>query len=141
MHTASKTSVAVIMFTLLFMLTTSACSDNNTGISAPPGDKQALEKLAAAYRNQAGNLPVSPAGMNPGARRKFIERVFVEAGYDYSATLLRLSTIQKISINQYHIDLKQLLFMPHHNIRQQDLPGIYSDPEIAAIDSITKNIK
>ena len=139
MQSRNNISLTLTALTLLLLLTMTFCSENTPQVSAPPGDKVALEKLADAYRKYSDGLPSSPANLRPEARKKFIKRVFSTAGYSYQATLSALSTVQKPEFSQHHKDLQELLFLPHHNNRLQDLPDLYSGQEIVAIEAIIKN--
>lgn len=121
---------------LLLIAALGACSGDQALGPAPLGDKAALEQLAKAYRQVSSTLPASPTGLAPAARRKFLEQTFHQAGYDYSATLIALSRVPKSAINQHHIDLKQLLYLPHYDRRIKQLSDIYSQEEIAAIKVI-----
>jgi len=127
--------IGILALTLLV-----ACTQEKHFGPAPLGNKAALEKLADAYRKMSRNLPVSPPGLTPAGRRKFLEQTFYEAGYDYSATLIALSKVTRADVNQYHKDLKQLLFLPHYDNRLKQLSEIYSKDEIAAINAIDKTI-
>lgn len=128
------------MFGMLAIAMLGACTQGNNYGPAPLGEKAALEKLANAYRKESAKLTVSPTGMTPAARRKFLEQTFHAAGYDYSATLIALSTVASPTVNQYHKDLKQLLYLPHFDHRLMQLSDIYSKKEIAAIHAIDANI-
>lgn len=130
-----------LSYLLLALLFIGACAEKSSHDPAPLGDKAALEKLADAYRKLSDDLPVTPAGLRPAARRKFLEQVFQTAGYDYSSTLIALATLPPGNINQYHRDLKQLLYLPHYDKRIEKLSDIYSEKEILAITAIDKLIK
>lgn len=132
---------ALMMSVVLLLLFAVACTDKQHAGAAPPGDKAALEKLADAYRNVAEGLPQNPTGLRPSARRKFLEQVFQQAGYDYSASLIALAGVDGSQINQYHHDLKQLLYLPHYDKRIAQLSDVYSEEEIRAITAIDKIIK
>lgn len=136
----SRKHFAGVLPTILALVLLVACTQEQHFGPAPLGDKATLEKLADAYRKTALNLPVSPPGLTPSARRKFLEQTFHAAGYDYSATLIALSRVTKPDVNQYHRDLKQLLYLPHYDNRVQDLSDIYSKEEIAAIKAIDRTI-
>ena len=70
------------------------------------------------------------------ARKQFVEQVFNEAGYNYSATLQALAKINPDAITQYHKDMKQLLYLPHYGIPFEEVKQIYSEQEIQAIQQI-----
>jgi len=125
------------------MLWLSSCdsSQSNQYPAAPLNNKETLEKLASAYKIVAETIPVSPVNLRPAARKKFVEQVFTEAGYNYSATLQALSMVQANSSTQYHKDIKQLLFLPHYRVKFEETIDIYTDEEIKAIEVINHNIK
>lgn len=138
---STRTCHLVIVIACLLLLFASACTDKQQYGAAPLNDKATLEKLATAYRNIAQDLPVTPTGLRPTARRKFLEQVFRQAGYDYSSTLIALAQVPAQQVTQHHIDLKQLLYLPHFDRRIKQLSDIYSQDEIAAITDIDKHIK
>lgn len=128
--------------TILALTTLLAISSCNSHIDAlpvtPMGEQTALENLAAAYRTQAENLPVSPVSMHPQARKTFIISVFTKAGYSYHKTLYALANLTPAQINQHHRDLAQLLKLPHHAVATDIKPALYSTEELNALDKIER---
>ena len=131
----------VLLFLGIFCLSACDTSQPDQYPAAALDNKEALEKLASAYETVSGTIPVSPINLRPSARKKFVEQVFTEAGYNYSATLYALSQVQAHSITQYHKDLKQLLYLPHHRVKFEETKDIYTAEEIKAIELINNNIK
>ena len=125
----------------LLCLTACGPSQKNHNSAAPLGDKTALEKLAAAYETVTKSIPVSAVQLRPEARKRFVEQVFQEAGYDYSATLQALSQVTPESVTQYHKDLKQLLFLPHYGTLFEETKSIYTEQEMQAIQLINNTVK
>lgn len=81
---------------------------------------------------------MNPVKMPPESRREFVERVFTNAGYDYSRTLLALAGAPQESISTHHRDLKQLLFLPRYGIKPEEAKEIYSEDEWRAMQQIEK---
>lgn len=119
----------------------SGCNSDTQLPPAPLGDKAALEALADAYKNAAKSIPMNPVKMPPASRREFVERVFTEAGYDYSRTLLALAGTQQKDISKHHRDLKQLIFLPRYGIKPEDAKAIYSEVEWRAMQKIEKSFQ
>ncbi|WP_455201318.1 hypothetical protein [Kaarinaea lacus] len=128
---------------LLGILCFPGCDTSNSDQypAAVLNDKETLEKLASAYETVSGTIPVSPINLRPSARKKFVEQVFTEAGYNYSTTLYALSKVPSYAVTQYHKDLKQLLFLPHYKVEFDEIKDIYTNEEINAIETININIK
>lgn len=114
-----------------------ACGQQKSLISAPLGDRLALEKLAEAYQEIRSGIAINPTQMRPEGKRKFIELVFERAGFNYYLTLLALAKLKKTEINQYHKDLKQLAFLPHTGLLSTQLKDLYAERELKAIVLIT----
>ena len=125
----------------IFFLSGCSSSQQQQLPAAPLNDKEALEKLASSYETVSDTIPVNPVNIRPTARKKFVEQVFSEAGYNYSATLHALAKVQPKSITQYHKDIKQLLFLPHYKVNFDKIKDIYSEEEIKSIETIRLNIK
>ena len=113
-----------------------ACSDKGSTLAAPLGDRQVLQHLADTYSRVQQELPVNPSGLLPMGKRKFVERVFTEAGYNYTSTLLALAAVNTKDLTPYYNDMRELLFLPHTGNRPTDMREIYSDEELAAIKHI-----
>lgn len=130
----------------LLLLSLAACGDYGAKVAAPLGDKAVLEKLADAYRTveESQQLDGSPLSLPPDKRKKFIELVFAEGGYSYSATLHSLgqSVAQgKLAVIDQNIkDLAELLLIPHRAVAT-DLEDIYSAQELQDIRTIESKLK
>ncbi len=119
-----------------------ACAQNDTtGPAAPIGAVEALEQLATAYRSVAQTLPGTPRDLPPPVKRKFVEQVFQQAGYDYSTTIITLSQAELDPFDSHQRDLAQLLFLPLEQLARENYDDYYSEPELAAIDTIKKTFK
>ncbi len=124
---------------LLILL--AACTEKSPIEAAPLGNKQVLEALAKSYRLISTRYPVPPTGLTPKGKRDFIERVFNNAGYNYSNTLVQLASIDPKEITQYHRDMRQLLFLPQTGLSSEDSQEIFDESERSAIRKIeNKNI-
>ncbi|MGD8558814.1 MAG: hypothetical protein PVH04_04080 [Gammaproteobacteria bacterium] len=117
------------------------CGSDKRYPPAPLGDLGTLEKLAKTYEAASAGIPTNPVKLRPEARRKFLEQVFNDAGYDYSRTLLALAKIDAQNITQHHTDLKELLLLPHYGIKLETVKDIYSEEELEAIKQIDGHFK
>jgi hypothetical protein len=131
----------LLLVTGLLNFTGCGSSQQNQHGAAPLGDKNALEQLAAAYEKASESIPVSPVQLRSEARKQFVEQVFNEAGYNYSATLQALAITTPDAVTQYHKDMKQLLYLPHYGIPFEEVKQIYSEQEIQAIQRIDQTFK
>jgi hypothetical protein len=137
-----KTLLVIVLISAgIFNLTACETSKQTRNSAAPLGEKNALEKLAAAYETVSKSIPTSPVQLKPEARRRFVEQVFHEAGYDYAATLHALSQVKPEAVTQYHKDIKQLLFLPHYGTVFEETKSIYNEQEIQAIQLIDSIVK
>ena len=114
-----------------------ACSDD-VQKPAPVGEYAVLEQLAAAYRKTREHYPMQPPAMRPETRREFLSKVFAQAGYGYSATLLALSDAELLTTNQDHRDFVDLLLMPGKGLADADLASIYSADELPVVHRLRK---
>lgn len=133
MHFNQQLKICLLVSLLVAI---AACSKPEQGVAAPLGAKAALEKLATAYEQASEPLPVSPVSLAPKARRKFVENVFAEAGYDYIETLASISNVKKENFTKLHKDMLELLSLPHYRMSQEDYPLVYSEDEIKLINKI-----
>jgi len=133
-----QNTVILMLLLVAGLLNFAGCgsSHQNQHGAAPLDDKKALEQLAAAYEKASESIPVSPVQLRSEARKQFVEQVFNEAGYNYSATLQALAKTNPEAITQYHKDMKQLLYLPHYGIPFEEVKQIYSEQEIQAIQRI-----
>ena len=100
---------------------------------APAGDHAVLEQLAEAYRHVSEQFPMQPQAMPPKGRKDFVNRVFAQAGYDYTATLIGLAETGPSLTNQDHRDLADLLLLPSKGLSDEDLGSIYNADEMLAV--------
>jgi len=118
-----------------------ACDSHEPGKAAPIGDHAVLEQLASAYRTIAEEYPVQPTSMKPAARKKFVERVFVTAGFHYGASLTAFAEHGADVTNQDQRDLAELLFLPRRGLNENGMKEIFTEEELAAIHSIETGLK
>ncbi len=111
-----------------------------TPVAAPLGDNAVLEKLASAWEKLSDTrLAVSPASLPGDGRKQFLEQVFAEAGYDYSATLKQLASQPLDKGNQTYIDMAELLLLPHRNAQvPMDPAEYYSIEELQAVAALER---
>lgn len=126
----SPQSLAMLLVVILLMLV--ACSDDIQK-PAPAGDHAVLEQLAQAYRTVGERYPMQPQAMPPSGRKDFLSKVFNQAGFSYSVTLLALGQPDASIANQDHRDLVELLLLPNKGLSDEDLSSIYSVDEQAAV--------
>lgn len=125
----------VLLATFLMLL--SACN-NDVQKPAPVGDYAALEQLATAYRTVGEQYTMQPQAMHPEGRRDFLRKVFAQAGYSYSATLLAMADAEVSITNQDHRDFAELLLQPGKGLADADLASIYSADELTVILRLRK---
>ena len=125
---------------LLLLLSLPGC-DNGTSKPAPIGDHAVLEQLAESYRSVAQQYPVQPVSMRPAGKKQFVEEVFKNAGYSFSATLMAFATKGADANSQDHRDLAELLFLPHQGLGETGLATMYTGDELAAIKAIQASLK
>jgi hypothetical protein len=130
-----KTLLKQWYFVVLLGVISIACQPTNQS-PAPLGERQALEKLAGVYDRLSQRLPISPSGLTPQGKLKFVHDVFKKAGYDYNATLNALAQTPSQTVNSYHKDMTELLFMPHRGLSRQDMETLYSKEELENIDRV-----
>ena len=124
------------------LLSVVACDSYGSKVAAPLGDKATLEKLANTYRTieESQQLDRSPLSLAPEKRKKFIEMVFAESGYSYSATLHSLAENKLNVIDQNVKDMAELLLLPHHATATA-MEDIYSAQELKDIRVIESKFK
>jgi len=129
--------------TLIIFISTviSSCSEQQISTPAPIGEISVLEKLAESFRNTSELLSSAPRKLPPQERRKFVEVVFREAGYNYSATLISLGQAELDPFNEHQRDLMKLLFLPLEQLPRESYADIYTDTEISAINTIQKTFR
>jgi hypothetical protein len=124
----------------LFILGLEACS-NETQKPAPLGEHAVLEQLAKAYDAVGEQYPVRPQSMPPKGRREFVERVFRQAGYSYSATLLAMAQPGADTTNQEQRDLAELLLLPAKGLSDEGLDTLFTDDELLAVKRVKKDFR
>ncbi len=120
-----------------------ACSQSPSEMGpATLGDRAVLERLADSYTSISdGTLSVSPMSLPGDERRRFLEKVFQDAGYDYGLTLAALADGLDKN-NKLHRDLAELAMMPHTKAKYpMDPAEIYSSQELQLIAKIERALK
>jgi len=136
-----KTKSLIPPLALVLLLLLHACNNaNQYQAAAPLGEISVLKALEKSYNTAANALPAAPTKLKPSVRRKFVEQVFQQAGYNYSATLMALAKTPSETINQHHKDMKELLFLPHHTLKFEDVKDVYTKEEQTAIVTINNII-
>ncbi len=130
----------VFLFVLMLGFLLAAC-DKGTLTPAALGDRAALEQLADAYRRVGQQYPMQPQAMPPKGKREFVQRVFVVAGYDYTATLIATAKAGVNAVSQDQQDLVELLFLPHKGLAEDEFAGLYSEQELAAVRVIQAGLR
>lgn len=119
-----------------------ACGGNQSSMQAAPiGDHAVLEQIATAYRGVSQQYPVQPSSMRPAGKKEFVERVFTQAGYHYSATLKAFAKQGMDVTSQDQRDLAELLFLPVKGLSDADMEDLYSEEELLAIRAIKAGLK
>lgn len=120
----------------------SACEGQRPMTAAPLGDQTALQKLAAAYRavEEQEQLGMPPANLPPEKRKKFVDMVFAQAGYNYAATLDKLATDNVNLAEKNTRDMAELLLMPHRgsSIALEEIYSAEESKDIRALESKMK---
>ncbi len=116
------------------LLTVSCGKSEDVSAPAPIGELATLERLAGEYERIAATMPMSPSQLPAKQRKAFVERVFAESGYSYSATLHQMAEGAWDTREENAKELARLLMFPHVNLRPEDsLSGVYSEQEQADI--------
>lgn len=131
----------VITFLITACLFTVNCSENkDTELTSASGNKASLEKLAKSYRELTDKIGTSPQGLKPEGKRKFVEQVFMDAGFDYKTTLLTISSEELDATKQYNRDLAELVLLPQTNLAIDKLSTIYSPEEEKSIKQLLRKL-
>lgn len=128
---------------LLVLALLSACSSDPQSLDAAPlGERAVLESLAEAYTEISNQkLSVSPMSLPGEERKRFVEQVFTRSGYSYSKTLHRMAQAGLDSRNQLHVDMAELVLMPHRNPRfPLELTDIYSAQELQDVAVVERQL-
>jgi len=127
--------VVCLWIILLVISGLTACDDKKQQVAAA-GDHAVLEQLAEAYRKVSEKYPVQPQAMPPGGRKKFLDTVFKQAGYSYSATLIAMGQSVADSSNQEKRDLVELLLLPVKGVSNEVRADLYTDDELVAMQRL-----
>jgi len=125
---------------LLATLSLTAC-DEKKQLVAPAGDYAVLEELATAYRNVSEKYPVQPQAMPPKRRKEFLNKVFMQAGYSYSATLIAMGLSATDNGNPEQRDLVELLLLPVKGVSNEVRADLYTDDELVAMQRLQINFR
>ncbi|HEC20682.1 MAG TPA: hypothetical protein ENI97_15305 [Gammaproteobacteria bacterium] len=117
------------------LLHIAACSSQAPQKPAP-ADHAVLEELAQAYRKVGEDYPMQPQAMAPEGRKEFVSRVFAEAGYDFSASLIALARPGADRTNQDQRDLAELLLLPSRGLSDDALARLYTADERKSIQQL-----
>jgi len=132
----------ILVFSSIFLI--SGCSENSNPTSIKPvllGDKLALEQIAISYRAATDKLMTTPNGLRPKGKRLFIENVFLNAGYNYNSTLLKMADSGFNSKTQLHKDLAKLVLLPQTGVNINELDSFNTELEIEAIIYLQNKLK
>lgn len=128
---------------LAAVLLLAACSNEPADLAAAPlGERAVLESLAASYTTISDErLSISPMSLNGEDRKKFVTKVFANSGYSYAKTLKQMVETGLDKSNKLHVDMAELVLMPHRNPRHPvDLEAIYSIQERQDIAVIERQL-
>lgn len=118
----------------LLALSLTACAKDGPTTPAPIGDRAALETLAKHYEDISDKQTVTVPNMTAKGRKEFVERVFAESGYQYTATLHKMAQGGWDAQDQNARDLAQLLMLPHHGMRpDENVEDVYSAEELESM--------
>ena len=125
------------------VLLLAACSNEPAElIAAPLGERAVLESLAASYTTVSDEkLSVSPMMLNGEDRKKFVTKVFADSGYSHAKTMKQMAETGIDKTNKLHVDMTELVLMPHRNPRHPvDLDALYSIEELQDIAVIERQL-
>ncbi len=121
------------------LLSLMACSSAPSGNTpAPIGELSVLEQLAKSYNEVMENVPGNPRDLPPAQRRQFVEQVFAQSGYAYSATLTSLGDRELDPFDDQQRDLARLLLLPLDGVATDQYDKYYDAREIQALHRIRK---
>jgi accessory colonization factor AcfC len=135
----SKIIISILLSSLLV-----ACSSEPKPLTAAPlGDQAVLEKLAKSWEKVSNkNISVSPMSLAGNERKHFLEMVFADNDYSYSATLHVLATQKFDKNNQAYIDMAELVLMPHRNPKvPMEAADIYKPAELFDVAALERALK
>ncbi|MDX1252898.1 MAG: hypothetical protein IDH49_11735 [Gammaproteobacteria bacterium] len=139
---ASLEKLSLYALTALLAAGISACEGQRPTTAAPLDDETTLQKLATAYHavEEQEHLEMPPANLPPEKRKKFVDMVFAQAGYNYAATLDKIATGNANLAEKRIRDMAELLLMPHRN-SSIALDEIYSAEEVKDIRALESKMK
>lgn len=132
-----------IIVVLALTLSMLACSKGATELDAAPlGDRSVLESLAKSYTKISNEqLSVSPMSLTGEDRKRFVEKVFADSGYSYPKTLNLMANEGVLKSNQLHLDMAELILMPHRSPRYPvELTDLYSAQELQDIAVVERQL-
>lgn len=114
-----------------------ACAADDEGRAAPLGDQKTLERLEASYNRIGETLPTSPLNMSMRDRKRFVQAVFQDSGFDYRATLDAMARADMKPNQPYVKDMAELLMLPHRSTGTNErIEDVYSEEELADVRAI-----
>ncbi len=119
------------------------CSNEPAELKAAPlGERSVLQELADSYTAVSDEqLSVSPMSLPGEDRKKFVVKVFNKSGYSYRETLRQLAANGIDKTNQLHVDMAELVLMPHRNPRYpMELLDVYSADELQDVAVIERQL-
>jgi hypothetical protein len=134
--TNQETSLKLWVFVIAALGVSLAGCHSGHRPPAPLGERAALEKLASAYDTVSEQLPIAPTGLTPQGKLRFVQQVFDQAGYDFSATLQALAQTPPGSLGTYHKDMMELVLLPDQGLSEQAAEQLYSAEQLASIKTI-----
>ena len=112
-------------------------------VPVPLGERSALERLAKSYTQVSDRkYATSPMSLPGAERKKFVVEVFAGAGYDYSATLDLMANQGLDPANQLHVDLADLVLLPHRRPKYPTDPAdVYSSEELMDVAAVERALR
>lgn len=139
----SKYTQVLAVLVMMSGLLLGACSSAPDDLKAAPlGERAVLESLAESFTAISDErLSVSPMSMTGEDRKKFVVQVFARSGYSYEMTLTKMAKEGVDVRNQLHVDMAELLLMPHRSSRfPVELTDLYSSAELQAIAVVERQL-
>ena len=130
-------------FVGLLALMLIGCSNEPGELKAAPlGERSVLQELAESYTAVSDQqLSVSPMSMSGEDRKKFVEQVFARCGYSYSKTLHEMAVSGIDKTNQLHVDMAELILMPHRHPRfPVELMDLYTPQELKDVAVVEREL-
>lgn len=131
----NRHSKSIVIFVCSVLLFIPACGQQQQKPAAM-AEHAVLEQLAEAYNAVGEQYPMQPQAMPPKGRKEFLQQVFAQAGYDYSATLTALAQASVNKANSNQSDLAELLLLPGRGFSDADLESVFSTDELVAVKKL-----